>query len=45
MTELITEAGIGKPPVFKKWRNLYLFVVVNFATLVFLFHLFSTSYK
>ena len=45
MTEFITEEGIDKPPFFKKWRYLYLFVVANFVILVLLFHLFSISHK
>lgn len=45
MTELITEKGIDKPPLFKKWRYLYLFVVLNLALLITLFHFFSESHK
>ncbi len=45
MTELITEKGIDKPPLFKKWRYLYLFVVANLVVLITLFHYFSVCYK
>ena len=45
MTELISENGIDKPPFFKKWRYLYLVVVLNLALLILLFHFFSQAYK
>ncbi len=45
MTELITEKGIDKPPLFKKWSYLYLLVVANLVVLITLFHFFSVWYK
>ena len=44
MTELISEKNIDKPPFFKKWKYLYIFVVGWLAFLVLLFYLFSISY-
>ncbi|MEQ9465887.1 MAG: hypothetical protein RLN88_00665 [Ekhidna sp.] len=44
MTELISEKNIDKPPLFKKWRYLYLFVAAWLAVLILLFHLFSSTY-
>jgi hypothetical protein len=34
-----------KPPFFKNWKQLYVFVLAVFATLVFLFYLFTLNFS
>lgn len=34
-----------RPPIFKSWRNIYLFVLGVLLTLIVLFHLFTQAYK
>jgi len=38
------EEGIDKPPFFKRWRSLYLFVLLIQALLILLFHWLSSSF-
>jgi hypothetical protein len=38
------ERDSARPPFFKNWRQLYLFVLLVQALLIFLFHLLSISY-
>lgn len=44
MTELISEENIQKPPFFKKWRFLYLFIVGWLFLLIMAFNAFSNAY-
>jgi len=35
----------GKPPVFGSWQQMYLFVLVLHALIIFLFWLFTRTYS
>jgi len=36
---------IDKPPFFKSWKGMYVFVMCVFAVLVLLFYLFTITYS
>jgi hypothetical protein len=34
-----------KPPVFKSWKRLYIFVLVQLAVLILLFYIFTKAFE
>ncbi|MFL5729308.1 MAG: hypothetical protein ACJ75J_07455 [Cytophagaceae bacterium] len=39
------ENDLGKPPFFKTWRGMYIFVLINLAVTVLLFSLITFYFR